>query len=384
MQRFLKPLTLSLVLAALTSSSALAQGTVFVNSVLNPFTNGTALLTALAGIPGTAGPNEPYMIKLEPGIYDLGGAQLVMRNFVDIEGSGRDVTTIRSTSLFVPANLVLVSAPAGVEAELRELTLQNTTPGNGTGISIATSDFLLTEVNIEVEAGGSGVGVLTTNSSPRLNEVFVRMDSGGSDIGVNIIGGGTVITESFVLVSSFGAKNFAISIDSASTAVLERVVAFAILGDVNFGVVVSREAIPELNNVRALASGGEDARGLYAFKDARPEVKESTFTAASDTLAIAASLEDGQVLTTESTYRASGVSIDHLNVYAARLTGSSNLSSNQSNWDGSSFAVSNSGSGIASFGASQLIGQVITTSLTGLRCIYAYRGNYTARNATCG
>lgn len=89
------------------------------------------------------------------------------------------------------------------------------------------------------------------------------------------------------------------------------------------------------------------------------------------------------MLTTESTYRASGITVDPVTTYAAQLGGSSRLSSNQSNWDGSSFAVNNTGSGMASFGASQLIGTAFSSSVTGLRCVFSYRGNYTARNAAC-
>lgn len=380
MQRFCKSLTFALLLAVLTSTSSFGT-TITVGDTGVPATNGTNLLNTLAGL--TPSPTQLYLVRLDAGIFDLGGATLNVPSYVDIEGSGRDVTYITSTSVFVPLNYTLASVAAGVESEVRNLTLRNTTPGNGTGISIASDEFLLTLVNVEVEAGATGVGVATSGSSPRIDKVFVRMDSGGDDTGISVTGGGTVINETFVFAASFGSDNVGVFIDDGSVAFLDRVVSFALLGDTNYGVYIARQSSPELYNVRSLASGGTDTRGLYLFKEAVAEVKESSFTATGNTQVIAASLEDGRLLTTESTYRASGLAVDPFAVYAARLTGASNLASNQSNWDGSSFAVSNSGSGVANFGASQLIGQATSTAINGLRCIFAYRGNYTARNAAC-
>jgi len=55
--------------------------------------NGTALRSALAGI-SAASSSNPYMIKVEPGVYDLGATPLQMKPNVDIEGSGIDATTL--------------------------------------------------------------------------------------------------------------------------------------------------------------------------------------------------------------------------------------------------------------------------------------------------
>jgi hypothetical protein len=41
-----------------------------------------------------ASPDNPYLLKIEPGVYDLGSSPLVMKQWVDVEGSGEGVTTI--------------------------------------------------------------------------------------------------------------------------------------------------------------------------------------------------------------------------------------------------------------------------------------------------
>jgi hypothetical protein len=79
--------------AGLTNLNAQAKlvRTVIVRPLGTPVQNGTALLGALAGITTAAGGN-PWLLKLEPGNYDLGATSLVMKPFVDIEGSGENVT----------------------------------------------------------------------------------------------------------------------------------------------------------------------------------------------------------------------------------------------------------------------------------------------------
>ena len=60
--------------------------TVVVSPVGTSAENGQALLNALAGI--TASAADPYLLKLEPGVYDLGASPLTMKQYVDVEGSG--------------------------------------------------------------------------------------------------------------------------------------------------------------------------------------------------------------------------------------------------------------------------------------------------------
>jgi hypothetical protein len=52
---------------------------------------GSALLAALASI-ATNSASDPWLVKLEAGLYDLGVSSLVMKEYVDLEGSGPGVT----------------------------------------------------------------------------------------------------------------------------------------------------------------------------------------------------------------------------------------------------------------------------------------------------
>ncbi len=383
----LVPLVLGLVFMALSAVAGFAQTppftrTVVVNATSNPTTNGTNLINAVLNIPTPTSPNRAWLVKVEPGVFDLGGRQIVMRDFVDIEGSGRDVTQIVSDISNLANGSPTILVPADITAELRELTVRNTSIDRGIGVFVVTDHFLMDEVNVEIETAGDGIGVSIGDFSPRLNEIFVRMNAGGDDTGL-LLGGGTVVTDSLVFIASSGNTNIAVDVDGSDPAILDQLVAFSLLGDVNYGVRVSTHQRPEITDTRVTASGGADARGLYIRQGAGADVKESTFTAWSDSLAIGLSLDNSSVTTSESTYRARSINIDHLSVFALRLEGLATSRANQSTFDSWAFAVTNTGSNTAFFGASQLVGQTSSSSPTGLQCVFSYSGSYTTLNSQC-
>lgn len=121
------------LLAAVGAGSAAAavvdfQSTVVVGPTGSPAVNGAALLTALSGISASAG--SPVLLKIEPGVYDVGITPMVMKEYVDVEGSGRGVTLIQG------AVVDAFSAAQGVvtvvaHSELRGLTVENAASGVG-------------------------------------------------------------------------------------------------------------------------------------------------------------------------------------------------------------------------------------------------------------
>ncbi len=69
--------------------------TIVVGGAGAPLVNGANFFNAVIGIPAP-GPANRWLVKLEPGTYDIGVLTLVLRDYVDIEGSGpwRDGTFI--------------------------------------------------------------------------------------------------------------------------------------------------------------------------------------------------------------------------------------------------------------------------------------------------
>ena len=115
-----------------------------------PQTNGTALLNNLAGI--TADANNPYLIKLGPGIYDIGTNSLQMKEYVDVEGSGEN-TTIITGHIGIDSSGVVQGAN---NAEIRFLTVQNT--GGGTYAVAIYNDSASPKITNVTASASGGTG----------------------------------------------------------------------------------------------------------------------------------------------------------------------------------------------------------------------------------
>ena len=342
-----------------------------------PAVNGANLLAAVAA----AVPNT--LIKLEPGFYDLQGQQIVLPDLVDIEGSGRDITVVFS-DLTAAATPAVIDVQPFINGEVRELTVQASQESTVIGVDILSSEFLLTEVNVEVKSIENAIGIRIRESAPRINECFVRILSSEREAtGILIDQSGAVITQSLVFASNVAGTLRGIDMEQ-STATLDGAIVFVLFAEDQAAIRVAGTASrPEIVNTRATSQGNGRSIGLLVEEFGDPQVKESTFRAQGDQFAVALSMREAQVRATESTFEARELTAPHFNVFAARLTGFSNLETNQSNYISTSFAVQNFGAGLASFGSSQLTGAAVPAAAASLRCVFAYFGNYTPRNAVC-
>lgn len=117
---------LTIVFACILFSSSVVSAqirTVLVSPVPgDPIASGTNLRNALANISSPSSTNR-WLLKIEPGIYQLQGTALQMRPWVDIEGSGIGVTTIRLSS---PATSGVSTISGASNTELRMLTVEAT------------------------------------------------------------------------------------------------------------------------------------------------------------------------------------------------------------------------------------------------------------------
>ena len=51
-------------------------------------------------------PTNPYLLRIEPGVYDLITDTLQMKSYVDIEGSGENVTILTAAGTPVPQDFL--------------------------------------------------------------------------------------------------------------------------------------------------------------------------------------------------------------------------------------------------------------------------------------
>ena len=157
------------------------QGAYSRSVVVSPVTgdaaaSGAALVAALAAITDASATN-PYLLKIEPGVYDLGAGSLAMKEWVDLEGSGEGVTTITSAgSPSCELDLIVATLSAAANAELRWLTAEAIGGACPTGIlydGVSPRATHVTAHGLDASVWpASGAGVRTRNgAAPTLTDV---------------------------------------------------------------------------------------------------------------------------------------------------------------------------------------------------------------------
>ena len=232
--------------------------TLVVGPVGSPAQNGVALLNACAGLVGASSTN-PSLLKIEPGIYDIGNASLQMQPYVDIEGSGEN-TTIITGHIEGPSSGTINGAS---NAEIRFLTVQNTGGGN---VAIAINNInsnaspKITNVTAIASGATNNIGIGISSATPALTNVTARAESLG----------GTY---------NHGVANNNVN-DPNSSSLMQNVTAVASGGTNNNGVYNANSPSVVMRNVDATASGGTNSNGV--FNDHSDVVMERVNASASD------------------------------------------------------------------------------------------------------
>lgn len=164
-------------------------------------------LTAIASITDASASN-PYLLKIMPGIYDFGGNLLQMKPYVDIEGSGQNVTVLK-------AGLRVVWGEDN--AEIRNLTIEAYSNGSEAhGIMCQSHAVSITDVTV-IAWGGSintGIDVNSAYAAATLNNVTIDLPNAtGTNTGISIgevVIDGVTIKDSSITVSGpgFGIKSW--------------------------------------------------------------------------------------------------------------------------------------------------------------------------------
>jgi hypothetical protein len=132
--------------------------TVIVSPVGTAVQNGTALLAAHNAIVGASATN-PYLLKIEPGQFNLGTQSLVMKPFVDVEGSGQAMTTIIAGD---PAGCCTGTVQGASNAWLRSLSVVNTGSAEGEAYAIfatAAAGFVVDDVFASAQGSTDNAGI---------------------------------------------------------------------------------------------------------------------------------------------------------------------------------------------------------------------------------
>lgn len=190
------------------------------------YTDPLSAMNDLATWCGTPSATNRCLLKIMPGIYNLGGGSIETRQYVDVEGSGENVTLIKS-------NALVVSCSDNVE--VRFLTVEST---GGTSISNAIS-----------VAGSAKLTHVTAKAS----------DGVDHNIGIWILSGSPFITDVTVELQDDFAKNWGIYVDTiGNTVVMSNVMITVGNGHFNYAIgIFNGKAV--MNNVTTTVYGGPNS-----------------------------------------------------------------------------------------------------------------------------
>ena len=304
---------------------------------------------------------KPYVIKIAPGVYTE--TQIVaMKNYVDVEGSGQNITTINcacSSSNF-DATAAVISAGA-ITAEIRHLTINNTGGSNNMSVGVYTNgystDGVVTINNVTATAivtvGGDGatsVGVYNDTSSPTMNNVTATANGGDeADEAVGVYNDSSAPKMTNVTATATGGTfNRGVKNDSSGPT-MTNVTATATGGFGTYGVYNSSSG-PTMNNVTATAKGGTNNGGVYNT-NSTAEIRNSSLTGYGGT----------------NNYGVYNISASTAEIRNSSITGTTN-------------SIENSTSS-AQVADTMLDGTVVAGN--GIACVGAHTAAFVALNAQC-
>lgn len=167
-----------------------------IQSAINSITNASA--------------TNPYVVKVMPGVYDLGTGSLQMKEYVDLEGSGPEATLITSSNNNVDGGTCTIGTVLMANnTAVRNIKIENRAPDLGGAYQsiaalvfnnvVAKAEGVSVLTGSDTVAGGQNNGVCTYGSSAHaiLNNVNVEThNNSGQSNPIEFMGGKVTLTNS--------------------------------------------------------------------------------------------------------------------------------------------------------------------------------------------
>ena len=166
--------------------------------------------------------SNPYLVVIGPGVYTI-NQPLVMKPYVDIVGSGENVTKLTGAISTGGAESSAIISGASYCA-LSSLALENT-GGGYHSIALHNNNASLSVMNLTAKASGgtsNNFGIYNYNSSPKMTNVTVTASGGTtSNHGVYDISSTLTMTNVTVTVSG-GTASYGVYNDNSSYSTIRR------------------------------------------------------------------------------------------------------------------------------------------------------------------
>lgn len=367
--------------ARLPSNLARKYGKVAVVAVSGgDYTNPATAMAGYASWCGTPSEINRCLLKIMPGVYDLASTPLDMRTYIDVEGSGENVTVITgavSSDSLEPAHGVVNGAN---NAEIRFLTVSNTSwESSVAAINNTNASPRMTHVTANASNGTTNYGVWNSHSSPVMNNVTATASGGAHNFG--IFNNGSSPAMNNVTVNVWGGENNYGIYNATCSPAMSNVTVTA-SGEYTYGIYNTTSS-PAMNNVTAAVSGGTSTYGIYNANSS-PVMNNVTATASgsgtSDNKGIY-NYSSSPAMTNVTATASGGTS--NYGLYNSASSGSRTIKIDRSTFFGSTNSIRNDSEFNLWIGATNLTGGAVNAVGT-YNCVGVYDGDtYTALNATC-
>jgi hypothetical protein len=272
------------------------QGVAIVAKSGGQFTDPVAALNAVGGLSplhpswcSKPSASRPCLVKILPGVYDVGTNVLKMRPYVDVEGAGENttiVTGVGGSSTAEPSTGVVRGAS---NAELRFLTVKavsNAAQEHGHVVAVYNDQAATKLTHMTVQATGTSsngkiAGIYNTNAAaPVLTSLTIT--ASGSGFGDDFVGmynanSSPVVSDVTISVTGNGmSTNYGVYNDGANPQM--RNITASVTGGTsggNYGYYNTNSS-PVMENMRVHATGAMFNYGIYNDNASAPTMKNIT------------------------------------------------------------------------------------------------------------
>jgi hypothetical protein len=261
-----------------------------VGPVGTPPENGATLLDAILGIPTPASQEEAWLLKIEPGVYDVGSAPFGMKSRVDVEGSGQDVTLIRGAVCDSGWSFTKGVVVGAESAELRSISVENTCSGantSSTGIYNTADNARFNRVTASVFGAAEYNHAIYNEGSDVVFESVTAEAGGATDTNRGLVDGGTGVSISNARVSGLagGSDSTGLELFGGGTA-LTNVEVIARNATAYTWAVFNAGSNVRFTNVTATASSTHGGEQIGVYGDREPARFENSHVAAEDAVVL--------------------------------------------------------------------------------------------------
>jgi hypothetical protein len=174
----------------------------------NPGASGAALHAAMTAIPTSGNDlpssSNPWLVKVGPGVFDLGGQGIGLPAYVNLDGAGQNSTTITDSSDF--GDVLNLGAGANTASNV---SLSNVNGATTTYVIYATGTTLtLDHVFVEAFGGSSFTNAVYSNGSNlSIYDGTIVASGGGNAIGIYTDGGSAFSSQVWRTLFSCGTAD---------------------------------------------------------------------------------------------------------------------------------------------------------------------------------